>query len=458
MSDEDYERAGDELTRHVEAHPDRRVRGAELGQEIRRTRPGLLSTITLTRLLNTYAPRLTVVGRAGDDLVWGLDRDDDAPLDEDIDQLLSIDDDGPRAQVPLPEGGLERVRLRDYRSIRDLTLDLEPLTVLVGPNGAGKSNILDGIFRGVLLTKQKADTVFDGPNALSRIRRRPDGRPRLELEGGGWSMTFDPGDPEHRTPFEIRQGAAQHQLASLLSTSFRKAFGPAVRLHLSANMLARPTWSRELEPYLRNDGFFLSSVLAWLAGADRERLDCVLERVRAVVPQVEDLRTLRVRIPEAVTEVLRIDGQEIRRAVVQDQFGHALEVKVHGSWTPADQLSEGTLLLIGLHTLLSREPSPRVVLIDDLDRALHPNAQRKLVEQLQGLVGPRRKIVTTSHSPFVLDPLPPEAIRLVQTDEEGATVLGRLTDHPEWPRWEGVMTPAEFWQYAGDEWLRPSAS
>ncbi len=40
---------------------------------------------------------------------------------------------------------LTRLRVKNFRSIRDLDLELGPLTVLVGPNGSGKSNVVDAL-------------------------------------------------------------------------------------------------------------------------------------------------------------------------------------------------------------------------------------------------------------------------------------------------------------------------
>lgn len=37
---------------------------------------------------------------------------------------------------------LARLRIAGFRSLRDVTLEPEPLTVLIGPNGGGKSNVL----------------------------------------------------------------------------------------------------------------------------------------------------------------------------------------------------------------------------------------------------------------------------------------------------------------------------
>ncbi|MFD6326094.1 AAA family ATPase [Streptomyces sp. NPDC058442] len=39
-------------------------------------------------------------------------------------------------------GRLLELRVENFRSLRDVTVPLGPLTVLVGPNGAGKSNML----------------------------------------------------------------------------------------------------------------------------------------------------------------------------------------------------------------------------------------------------------------------------------------------------------------------------
>ncbi|MCG8620752.1 MAG: ATP-binding protein, partial [Proteobacteria bacterium] len=40
---------------------------------------------------------------------------------------------------------LEKVHIKNYRSLRNVTLPLKPLTVLVGPNASGKSNVLESL-------------------------------------------------------------------------------------------------------------------------------------------------------------------------------------------------------------------------------------------------------------------------------------------------------------------------
>lgn len=47
---------------------------------------------------------------------------------------------------------LEKVHIKNYRSLRNVTLLIKPLTVLVGPNATGKSNTLNALhlFKGIL--------------------------------------------------------------------------------------------------------------------------------------------------------------------------------------------------------------------------------------------------------------------------------------------------------------------
>ena len=136
------------------------------------------------------------------------------------------------------------------------------------------------------------------------------------------------------------------------------------------------------------------------------------------------------------------------------EYQYALDVKMKGAgWIPADLLSEGTLFAFGLHAILHHRVPPRIILMDDIDRGLHPKAQRALIRQIKEIPknnGPR--LVITTHSPYILDELPPESVRIVRADEHGTRVRA-LTDHPEWQEWKNSMTSGEFWTYVGEDWL-----
>ncbi len=94
-------------------------------------------------------------------------------------------------------------------------------------------------------------------------------------------------------------------------------------------------------------------------------------------------------------------------------------------------------------------------LIDELERSLHPRALGELVRQLRELAERAGvQILATSHSPYLLDWLKPEEVRLTGFLEDGSSTIRELADHPEFDRWKDEMTPGEIWSTVGEEWIK----
>src|SRR5438552_11097734 len=55
---------------------------------------------------------------------------------------------------------IRKVRVENYKSIPDLTLDFGRVTVLIGANGSGKSNILEAIAFASAAAQNKLDNEF----------------------------------------------------------------------------------------------------------------------------------------------------------------------------------------------------------------------------------------------------------------------------------------------------------
>jgi predicted ATPase len=118
-------------------------------------------------------------------------------------------------------------------------------------------------------------------------------------------------------------------------------------------------------------------------------------------------------------------------------------------------VSEGTLLVVGILATLLKPNRPRYLLLDDLDRALHPRAQDELVGVLRKMIAdnPELQIVATSHSPYLLDCLRPEEVRLTTLRDDGSVACARLDQHPEFEKWKDEMAPGEFWSMVGESWV-----
>ena len=72
---------------------------------------------------------------------------------------------------------LNRLVLRNFRSIGQCDIALGPLTHLVGPNGAGKSNVVDALRFVTEALTGSLDQALNERGGISEVRRRSGGHP-----------------------------------------------------------------------------------------------------------------------------------------------------------------------------------------------------------------------------------------------------------------------------------------
>lgn len=196
-------------------------------------------------------------------------------------------------------------------------------------------------------------------------------------------------------------------------------------------------------------------MVQYLQGLRDGTLESIERDLATIVPGARRIRALPARVRRREKQRISVDGQDFWADQVHDRTGARIEVEWEGlGWVPADQLSEGTLLALGLITVV-RFGAPNLVLLDDLDKALHPVAQRKLVAHLRGVLDatPHLQIVATSHSPFLLDELHMEEVIVMSRDGEGGSTLRRLDEHPTAKKRGAHLRPGELWSLVGEGWV-----
>jgi len=166
----------------------------------------------------------------------------------------------------------------------------------------------------------------------------------------------------------------------------------------------------------------------------------LVDQLKEVIPEVEGLRTQPF-IP---------DGKGERK----DQLLYDMQ---GAESIPAHAVSDGTLIATGLLAVLmgAEEETPQFLMIDDLERGLHPRAQRELVAVLRKILKqrPNLQIVFTTHSPYIIDELAPEETWLLNTDDGGVAYARRLSEHPDAEQNLQVLTTGEFWSAEGEDWV-----
>jgi len=208
-------------------------------------------------------------------------------------------------------------------------------------------------------------------------------------------------------------------------------------------------------PEMGPTGAGLASVLQYIQGLRDGKLEAIEADLARVVPGARRVRALPVRLQQQERVRVAINGQESWHEQQRTVTGSRFEVEFEGQgWVRAGQLSEGTLLMLGLLTVL-RHRAPTLLLLDDLDRGLHPVAQREAVRLLREAMrlNPELQIVATSHSPFVLDELEADEVFVMGAVGPGESQIRRLDSHPAWERHKEFMHPGEFWSAIGEGWV-----
>ena len=146
-----------------------------------------------------------------------------------------------------------------------------------------------------------------------------------------------------------------------------------------------------------------------------------LRRIQPVGARVGYARLLKANVAEG--PFTAFDAQRLQRLtqIVGKQYtGAGISVTDAGADKPVPVLQVGAARYSGFHQgageiaaaeLLAVDyPKYGILLIDEIETSLHPRAQRRLMRDLARVAREQEvQIVLTTHSPYVLDELPPEA-------------------------------------------------
>ena len=322
---------------------------------------------------------------------------------------------------------LTQVSFENLKTLRNLTLKLAPFTVIIGRNGVGKTTVLDGIDAVVTAAPRGNELagLFVGARSFDTLASRQGAeRVILQYQTNTNSVILT----TWRAPFPFMEGAQfwhESGWESNFEISNNRLAGPSAMLRLDSRLLAEPSTASTGSPRLGPSGEGLATVLSHYIGRRRDpTFGRILDNLKRVVPEVEDLETEPTEVLRHVEEVIRIDNDALTRQREERLPGHRLFLHMRGvGRIAAHEASEGTLLVLGLLTALY-SLGASIILVDDLDRALHPEAQLQLVEAVHQIVEATDvQVIATAHSPVVLMGMREDEIIRLDLDEAGATRL-----------------------------------
>jgi predicted ATPase len=350
---------------------------------------------------------------------------------------------------------LSRVQIKGYKSLRDVSLPFDRFTVLVGANASGKSSVLDAVdlaHRLIDDTSREAAAKEFAEEGQWVISTGPERRCAIQVWTAGGARTDIAAQSVREDGLtdvfmrHVAEGRASSDTEPAFAAPQRLAdfgegvFGVSARLRLDANRLAAPCAVQLLNFGLSPDGSGLATELQEAHQRREGRLEEIERLLTQVVPSI---RQIRVR-STVIQRPALLPGVEVEA-----------RLSATDSWVRARELSEGTLLTLGILTVLHSGRRQHLLLLDDIDRGLHPRAQREIVQLVRKIVDndPQLQVVCTTHSPYVVDEFEPESVVVLKLDDGGATHARRLSEHPDIDQWRKMMQAGEFWSSVGEDWV-----
>jgi hypothetical protein len=221
--------------------------------------------------------------------------------------------------------------------------------------------------------------------------------------------------------------------AAILRTEFRVLDAPLEIYRFDPAIIGKEE-ARAGEPYIAPNGEGVSWMLdKWNAGsrALRARFTRIVDALKRCVPEIID--------------VSFYDTDVGKRAIQVEQTGLPEP-------RPLSEVSDGTRLVLAILTLVNLETPPPVLLLEDIDRGLHPRLYEQLVDFLRSLAAEgRTQILATTHDPYLIDEFrdTPEAVVIVEK-KDGASTLSNLDD-----RLKVIYEPGEeLGMPLGELWFR----
>ncbi len=307
---------------------------------------------------------------------------------------------------------INRIQIENFKSIREIDLELRPINILIGANGAGKSNFI-GFFDLLkkLYDRDLQDYIADEAGAENILYFGSQNsaylRSRIEFDKtNAYYFTLMPNKEGY---FSIREGTEFHrdwyalgwdkeELArgnkeSVLKyqdsgrykyvNQYMKSFRIFHFHDTSKTAKIKKVGDINDNSFLRGDGSNLAAYLYLMQEKYPKTFKKIEMVIRSVAPYFDGFKLQPDRINN---EIIRLEWKE----------------KGSDAYFNARHFSDGTLRFIALATLLLQPEAPEVIIIDEPELGLHPFA----IDKLAGLIkkaSAQTQIIVSTQSVNLVD-------------------------------------------------------
>lgn len=357
---------------------------------------------------------------------------------------------------------IKRIRIQNFRSIRDVTVDLSPVTVLVGRSGTGKSAFVEAIrlLREFVNGRDVASRVaISRPAAIKpapaarfeidfTINGIPDGfHYTIEISNNGKSINEEQLRLGDRTLYSqtALKGISKWEIEPPLVNLPAPGSLAINRLpSLSDVVIAYSALSGGIGCYVFNESTLTGSDpnATGLRGLNDDARN-YLQVLKDLASNLQDLGLRKKiisalkRVNSSVSAVELDDILKPQKVIV----GHLIGQKTLELELPRE--SDGLRRIYAYLLALYQLPPKQTLIFEHPEDGIHPGALAVLAEEFKAAPDDNRgQVVLTTHSPLLLNHFSADQIRVVEI-EDFETRIGPISAEQKEAITEGLLESGE---------------
>lgn len=351
---------------------------------------------------------------------------------------------------------INKLYVKNFRSLAEVEVKLDGLTVLVGQNGSGKSNFVDVLRFMADAVKKGMETAIDERHGIKSIRRWAPKRPydiKISLDIGKSNISqidcnysieiksVSSSQDNYNTflikselcrfsgtyqdeSFEIKNGEWKTKPKNI---DIAKPEGTRLTLPLLPGR-----GHKLLNEYLKNMLFYniypndirvpqREPAMEYPLDSGGRNLAFVLRRI--IREKSELLADLKAALKRAVPGIVDLGVKPVS-GYLTIKFSHQYEKNRYEF--DAFQESDGTLRLLGILTALIQQPPPKLLAIEEPELTVHPGVLGILADLIQEAAETRTQVVLTTHSPDLISRFPADCLRVVEWQPLEGTIISEV--------------------------------
>jgi predicted ATPase len=341
---------------------------------------------------------------------------------------------------------ITNIKIKGYKSIKDLDLDLKSINILIGANGAGKSNFISffKLLNNIYEKRLAQYSLRSGLNNLLYYGKKNTTEIKGEISfntGNAYLFELVPTDDDalfikvEKSFFNKNSFYTADVKESMIqdSNSFRDKYLRELLNGFKIYHFHDTSYSAPLRSscdlsdnrILKEDGSNLPAFLYYLQQKHPLNFNRIEKVTKSIIPFFEKFN-------------LSPDNLDQNRIKLE-----WIEKEHPDTYFNATNLSDGSLRFIALTTLLLQPNLPKVIIIDEPELGLHPQSIIKLAGMIKSVSQKDCQLIISTQSVNLLNDFEPEDI--ITVDKDGGQSTFKRADRSELEGWLNNYTLGELW-------------